>query len=204
MHDQSTLLSPLCEQCGAPVRRVSPSHRAKGRGRFCSRACFALARWGDVKRRFWSKVRKGPHCWEWTAARDGHGYGQIWFNGRLDKAPRVAWQLTIGPIPPRTMVRHFICDNPPCVRPEHLRLGDQVANMKDAASRGRNGRQRHPERYPSGERVGTSKLTAEAVRSIRAAYRPGVVGCKRLAKLHGVSERAVQMIVNGQTWKNVV
>jgi len=86
--------------------------------------------------RFWSKVSKSDKCWEWTAAKTGHGYGIFQFEGKLQKAHRVAWVLAMGPIPGGMFVLHR-CDNPLCVRLTHLFLGTQQDNVLDAMRKGR-------------------------------------------------------------------
>lgn len=92
--------------------------------------------------RFWSKVdqRGNSDCWLWTASRIPGGYGQFVVRGRPEKAHRVAYSLTHGPIPRGAHVLHS-CDIPHCVNPAHLALGSPVENMRDRQVRGR---QRHP------------------------------------------------------------
>lgn len=96
--------------------------------------------------RFWAKVKKTPTCWLWTGSKGNkHGHGSIWAGQRRNGqyipsyAHRVSWELANGPIPPGKHVLHNCPggDNPRCVNPDHLFLGDQAANMKDAASKGR-------------------------------------------------------------------
>jgi hypothetical protein len=86
---------------------------------------------------FWKNVNRNTRpgeCWIWYEGRRHHGYGRI---GSLQEgAHRVAWELTNGPIPDGLDVLHK-CDNPPCVNPDHLFLGDQEANMNDMAAKGR-------------------------------------------------------------------
>jgi hypothetical protein len=98
-----------------------------------------------LETRFWSKVdQRGPdECWEWTASRNQFGYGQIMLGAygtggkaRPFFAHRIAWELIHGPIETGLFVLHR-CDNPPCVNPAHLFLGDQSDNMKDAHAKGR-------------------------------------------------------------------
>lgn len=86
--------------------------------------------------RFWSRVEKGPACWEWVGGRNADGYGEVRADGRMQKAHRVSWALAHGPIPPGMHVCHT-CDNPPCVNPEHLFLGTNRANMRDRQAKGR-------------------------------------------------------------------
>jgi hypothetical protein len=86
--------------------------------------------------RFWSKVAKGDECWVWTAYLDERGYGRVGFNGKVQYAHRVAYQLEVGPIPEGAHILHS-CDNPPCVNPAHLRAGTRSDNMRDKVARGR-------------------------------------------------------------------
>jgi len=81
-------------------------------------------------------VRKPNGCLEWTGAADPDGYGRIYANGKHVLTHRLAWELANGPIPAGIHVRHFVCDNPPCCDPEHLRLGTHAQNMGDMKAKG--------------------------------------------------------------------
>ena len=82
----------------------------------------------SLESRFWSKVRKlGPgDCWPWLAATNEHGYGVMRPEGTgpTVKAHRVS-ALLDGRDPAGRVVLHS-CDNPPCVNPAHLVVGDQA------------------------------------------------------------------------------
>jgi len=97
-----------------------------------------------VVERFWSAVRKGETCWEWTRSLDGGGYGRVFdakeFGGR-EKAHRISWMLHFGPIPDGRVICHH-CDNTRCVRPDHLFIGTQADNARDREQKLRGGNSR--------------------------------------------------------------
>lgn len=104
-------------------------------------------RWRPLPERFWEKVdRSGGEtaCWPWTGRRTEDGYGQIWVEDGATRAHRVAWAILRGPLPQGAHVLHA-CDNPPCVNPSHLFLGDNAANMRDRTAKGRYENQRKAE-----------------------------------------------------------
>ncbi len=64
------------------------------------------------------------------------GYGRLRLRRKSMLTHRIVWSTLYGPIPPGMSVMHT-CDNPPCVRPAHLRLGTHAANMQDMVAKGR-------------------------------------------------------------------
>jgi len=139
------------------------------------------ARYTSLRERFFSHVHMIPFhaCWEWVGCGvRGTGYGQIRFKGRLLKAHRVSWEIHNGPIPHGMCVLHR-CDNPGCVRPEHLWVGTMADNNWDRERKGR--------RDPYGGRTHCSHghaLTGSNVRiyARKPGYRARVCkACRRLA-----------------------
>jgi hypothetical protein len=90
----------------------------------------------DVVALFWSRVEKSDGCWLWTGGRFSTGYGSFSVGGRVRVASRLAYAYTHGPIPDGLFVCHH-CDTPLCVRPDHLFLGTNADNMRDAYRKGR-------------------------------------------------------------------
>lgn len=138
--------------------------------------------------RFWEKVPApvGDECMEWTGTVPPHGYGQICIDGRQRRAHRVMAELYEGQIPSDVMVCHK-CDNPRCVRPDHLFLGTAKDNARDRQNKGRFTppvfqRDNHPR----------AKLTTVQAADIRTRLRPGHGGnTKQLAGEFGVTAATI-------------
>lgn len=174
---------------------------------------------------FWAAVdRSGGanQCWPWTRALSAttHGYGIVARERGNERAHRVAWTLTCGPIPDGLLVCHQ-CDNPPCCNPAYLFLGTPSDNMRDAERKGRTRNwgspgvtpvvysgDRHwtrtqPHRIPRGSARAMAKLTEDGVRAIKADLRIGLQSRKAIARRFGVGAAAIDAIAWGETWKHV-
>jgi hypothetical protein len=94
----------------------------------------------DERKRFLEKVfvvESG--CHEWQAGLNRLGYGKVYFRKKCSfPAHRAAHILFKGEIPDGRWVLHK-CDNRKCVNPEHLFLGDAVANIRDMDTKKRRG-----------------------------------------------------------------
>ena len=145
-----------------------------------------------VEARFWSFVNKTDGCWLWTGATRGTGYGAIKVASKDTNASRVAWLLTRGPIFDGLHVLHR-CDNPLCVRPDHLFLGTPLDNMRDASAKGRLAR---------GEANPRSKLTGPQVARLKAKLNAGEPR-PHLAVEFGVSVETIHAIATGRSWRHV-
>jgi hypothetical protein len=134
----------------------------------------------------------GPDaCWPWIGALNRKGYGIFGVNKVGKIAHRCAYEFAVGPIPDGLYVLHS-CDNRRCQNPAHLRAGDQLANMRDMAERGRANKVRGPQH-------GMAKLNEAIVRDIRSS----ADNRADLARRYGVAWETVDAIVKGQTWAHV-
>lgn len=151
---------------------------------------------------FWSKVTKLPNgCWEWGGTCNSTGYGLVAWHGKVYVSHRVAAYLSglvssmSAPKNSRelTHVLHK-CDNRKCCNPSHLFLGSYKDNQLDAYKKGRRSQ-------PKGEHHANAKLTNIEAETIRGRYDKGETQMS-LAKEFNVSQRAISLIVRGETYSD--
>lgn len=150
-----------------------------------------------LEEKLWQHVVKQPGegCWEWTGPTRMHfGYGGIWHRGKKLRAHRVSWEIANGPVPDGLFVLHK-CDNPPCVRPDHLYLGTNLDNARDRAAR---------DRFDYRKRVhGMAKLNEEKVVWIMARLLTGRETQAEVAAAFGVHSISAHHIWSGKRWAYV-
>jgi hypothetical protein len=121
----------------------------------------------------------------------GGGYAPFMWRGKIMMAHRVSWILEHGEIPAGMCVCHH-CDNPRCVRPDHLFLGNHAANMRDRDRKGR-GYMKRGSAHPQ------ARLTKEQVYEIREAPKgKGTIG--QLARKFGLAPGSISNIRARRSW----
>lgn len=163
-------------------------------GRVVSKPVYPKSRPTD---RFWMQVDKnGPihpivgQCWLWTGSKH-KGYGRLKIRGRQILAHRFSWELhNRQRIPDNLQILHS-CDNPACVRPEHLSVGTTLDNSVDAQQKGR---------LPVGEQQYAAKLTEQQVIEIRSR---STENKSALSREFGISRTQLGRIIAGQKWRHV-
>lgn len=147
----------------------------------------------SVNQRFWAHVHKhNSGCWHWIGPRNTSGYGQFTLKKKTLLAHRFSWLLHTGQEPGKHWVLH-LCDNPRCVNPQHLQLGDRIENARQRTDR---------QRSLSGPKNPRAKLTKEDVWKIRAAYVPYKYTLKQLAARYGVGQTIIRRVVKRDSYKD--
>jgi hypothetical protein len=137
-------------------------------------------------------------CWGWQRTRNDDGYGQLSVAGRMVYAHRLAFELSVGPVPKGLHILHS-CDNPSCINPAHLSPGTRSQNMKECGERGR---ARIPQPIKLGEENGAAKLLEVDVLSIRRLLSKGDTQ-RSIAERFNVSQQTVAGIKSGKKWGNL-
>lgn len=152
----------------------------------------------SIEERFWKYVVKSDDCWLWTGGTRVGRYGGISLGRRgegIISTHRFSYQLHKGKIPKGKIIMHK-CDNPLCVKPDHLFMGTQKDNVLDMIAKGRQGK--------TGAKKGTGSrnhLTMEQANNLREEYKSGVSQVK-LADKYGLGQSTVSRIIRQQTFNN--
>ena len=199
--------------------RVACIVKARNRGILLAQDYPAIYQWAKAGRkyldpvttadRFWSKVQKTETCWVWIGAHVPRGYGIIHIRSqdRNVYAHRYSWEIHYGPVPDGLLVCHT-CDNPPCVRPDHLFVGSVQDNSTDAKAKGRtasgerHGTKTHPEAFPKGSQCTHAKITEDQVREIRLAAANGEKRAS-IGTRYGLHPAYVSLVVARRRWTHV-
>lgn len=182
----------------------------------------------DTSMRFWRKVSLSSpaerypgigKCWIWEGLLSPQGYGRFYVGRRSLPAHRVAYQISERTLSRNEFACHK-CDNPACVRPDHIFIGTQKDNVDDMMKKGRqvsglkvkpecaargdrHGSRTQPERVCRGERNPSSRLTEDQVREIRRRYSTGLIWQKTLALQFGVTTSNIKKIIARTAWKHI-
>ena len=209
-----------CEQCGLEYngRKKSKycSKKCSGKGRqavyhdclicgkktqkcrhskYCSRECYYKSQIIPTKQRFWKNVQKTDYCWNWIGSKCDGGYGQLIEKGNKNlKTHRLSWELHYGKIPQKMCVCHK-CDNPSCVRPEHLFLGNMKDNVTDMIKKNRG-------HWAHGDKHYRAKLSCNDIKTIRDLYNQGK-NQSEIARKFQVTPGWIGKIVKNKYWKHV-
>jgi hypothetical protein len=145
-----------------------------------------------------SVIRRGEdECWPWTGKVDRLGYGRAFVHGGFARrdwiAHRLSWMLAHGD-PGRAWVLHR-CDNPNCVNPSHLFLGDSQTNVDDMIAKGRNAKM-------LGSQVPASKLTEADIPAIFEMRKRGAL-LSEIASRFGVAAQTIDSALKRRTWRHV-
>ncbi len=153
--------------------------------------------WHKIRlERFMKRIIKTLSCWIWQGSK-AKGYGMFRIGYKNVRANRLAWIFFKGAIPTGLFVLHT-CDNPSCVNPEHLFLGNAMDNCLDKMKKNR-----YKRGIIFGEKIGLSKLKEEDIKEIRKRYQNGNVSQRSLAKTFGVRFQTIGAVVRNETWTHI-
>ena len=139
--------------------------------------------------RFKSRLQVTEFCWLWTGSKLPRGYGRLYYQNKGYYAHRLALEIFKGVKVPDGMVVMHACDNPACCNPDHLSVGTQTDNMRDASSKGRTVNPSDWNGIANPKAKLTAAQTAEIKRRLLAGERPA-----DLAREFGVGRARTTMI----------
>lgn len=131
-------------------------------------------------------MKMTTECVEWNGALNSGGYPVTWKDGKTTYAHR---NLTGAKL--NQVVMH-LCDNPRCVRLEHLLIGTHAENSADMVKKNR---------QAVGEECGNSKLKSHDILAIRSLQ--GEKSSRKVAALFNISKTNVLDIWKRKIWRHI-
>lgn len=137
----------------------------------------------SIKKRFSERIKKTKYCWWWLGYTI-NTYGYLKIKGKHIRATELSLNSIRVYVPKKKFICHK-CDNPSCVRPSHLFIGNNKSNCLDKIKKGRQYKQ----------------ILFKTVRLIRKLYNSEGWTQRELAFQFTVSQSAIAKIVSYQTRK---
>ena len=136
-------------------------------------------------------------CWEWQGGSLVSRYPMVGIPGttKRDRVSRLVLAAKLGRPIFKDLEACHICDNPPCVNPDHLWEGTHQQNMTDMAIKKRN-------QGTKGSKNFFATITENDVIEIRKLA-AAKINHRIIAKQFGISRDHVRKINTRKLWKHV-
>lgn len=160
------------------------------------------------KNRLYAKISlpvTGDGCMNWMANKN-YGYGIMRDRDmKMSRAHRLIYKLYFGEIPKDKIIMH-LCNNPSCVRPDHLAVGTNKQNTRYMIDQGRaflsKDKTFHQRWAKKGEEHHQHKLKEKDVLHIRKMLNEGQK-LRVIAKKYNVDISTIGYIKSRKLWSHI-
>lgn len=163
----------------------------------------------SVVNKFESRVQRlGNGCWRWTGGKCEAGLGRFCIKrGQHTTTARASFNIYREDISGNTaiwIIRTEDCPTYGCCNPNHLRKSDMPStDISSFVETGKKYRFKKGKVNPRGSKAYSAKITERQAIEIRVKRLRDKVTFQKLADDYGISTRAIQKIVNGETWTHI-
>lgn len=133
---------------------------------------------------------QGDDCLVWPFGQS-YGYGNVRWNGRTIASHRLMCLMVHGPAPEGCTDAAHKCGNKLCCNPRHLKHATASENQRDKIEHGT---------ILRGESHSLAKLSEGDVRAIRTFLSQGEKSQSEIARMYGVTHKAIAHIKTGANW----